>query len=330
MVLSLGLTKTQGKYSGYTVMFALWLGGAGSAPAAVALPPLAEPLKNQSLETIERRVVAVGLAPSGLVLAAEQVQFVITSPFKKEAETREAIFGKLIDSKRMMVGDKSERFDWRAFFPFENRVMAFDGTKMMLMEVDSTSYNEVIRRSIPWDQLKPPRDRGGEGTTREISAFRSSFKKAMLAMKGTKVSGMAKLPDNWFKNGKTNYLLLSRLKDFPLLLLECSTSSASECMLSRGCNLERFTGSPIETLRGIAVSSERQQIFIGDPVQKKLHVLKFNTCNQVVGLGSRVLPQSLKPLSNILVDQDDRLFVTTESPDDYLNASLYFWNKSQW
>jgi hypothetical protein len=274
--------------------------------------------------------MAVGRSPNGLVLSPDREGFVFTSPFNKDASTREAVFGKLVESKRMPVGEKSERFDWRAFFPLENRVLGFEGSKIMFMEMDAVNYTEMVRRTVPWDQLKPARDRGGEATVGEIASYRAAFKKAMLALNGTRVTGLAPIPDSWLKNNMTNYLMLTRLKKFPLLLLECSPGTPSQCAVSRGCNLENFSGSDIEKLRGIAISADRKQIFVGDPVQKKLHVLKFDSCYHIAWKGSRALPGKIKTLTNVFIDPDDRLFLTTEDPDDYLNASLFFWNKSQW
>jgi len=303
---------------------------AESAKKIVGASGLSEPVHAQSLETIERKIFAVGRSPHGLMLSPERDSFFITAPFNPAGTNRESTFGKMTDSKRVNVGEKSEINDWRAFFPLENRVLAFEGRVLMLLELDSTTFNEIVRRPIQWDTIRPPRDRGGEATTIETTQFRAQFKKAMNATKGLKASGLAPIPKTWLNNGKMNYFMLSRLERFPFLLLECDVQTPSQCVITRGCNVSRKFKTKVADLRGIAISEHRKQILVGDPVGNQLHSFKFNSCYSITHTNSRALPKRMKPLSNLTIDSDDKLFVTTEDPDDYLNASLYFWNKSEW
>jgi hypothetical protein len=201
---------------------------------------------------------------------------------------------------------------------------------LLLVELDGTTYAEIIRRPIQWDTIRPPRDRGGEGTTQETTQFRANFKKDLNATKGLKASGLAAIPETWLKNGKKNYFMLSRLEKFPLLLLECDQQTPSQCVVTRGCNVEKKFKTKVSDLRGIGISEAKKQIIVGDPVAKQLHAFKFNSCYSIQHTISQALPQKIKTLSNLFVDTDERLFITTEDPDDFLNASLYFWNQGQW
>jgi hypothetical protein len=314
-----------------TAAFGVATGYASESPEkSAATGALYEPELPQSLETIERKVYAVGRTPSGLMIAPDRENFVITTPFISSGTTRELTFGKMLDSKRTVIGDKSELYDWRAFFPLENRVLAFEGRLLTMVEFDSTNLTEIIKRSIQWDKVKPPRDRGGEATTVETSQFRAAFKKAMNATNGLKSSGIAPIPKSWINNGKTNYFMLSRLERFPLLLMECDIQTPSSCVVTRGCNVEMKFKTKVSDLRGIGISETRKQIVVGDPIAKEIHVFKFNSCYSIQHTISRALPKKIKTLSNLMVDSEERLFITTEGPDDYLNASLYFWNNSQW
>ncbi len=291
---------------------------------------LSEPMPAQSLETIERKVNAVGHMPGGLIIAPDRENFVITTPFVPTAISSELTFGKMLDSKRTPIGNKTDLYDWRAFFPIENRVLAFDGRLLMLVELDSTSFTEIVRRPIQWDTVKPPRDRGGEATTLETAQFRASFKKAMNATKDLKSSGIAPIPKSWLSNGKTNYFMLSSLENFPLLLLECDEQTPSQCVVTRGCSVEKTFKTKISDLRGIGISASRKQIIVGDPVANEMHAFKYNSCGSIQHIGSRSLPKKIKTLSNLTIDSGERLFITTEGPDDFLNASLYFWHTEQW
>ena len=291
---------------------------------------LSEPILPQSLETIERQVYAVGRTASGLMIAPDRENFVITTPFTASGTSRELTFGKILDSKRVPIGDKSELYEWRSFFALENRVLAFEGRLLLLVELDGTTLAEIIRRPIQWDTVRPPRDRGGEATTLETSQFRAAFKKAMNSMKGLKSSGIAPIPKSWINNGKNNYLMLSRLERFPLLLLECDEQTPSSCVVTRGCNVEKKFKTKVDDLRGIGISAERKEIVVGDPIAKQIHAFIFNSCYSIQHTASRALPKKIKTLSSLMVDSEERLFITTDTPDDYLNASLYFWNNAEW
>lgn len=298
--------------------------------AAAMLPA---PVATQSAETIERHVIAIGRINSGLLLGTQHERFIFTTPFNPDQTTREGVFGKMVDSKRTTISDK-ETFDWRAFFPLsgkhENRVLALDGTRLAFIELDAKNFSEIARRGMPADHIKPPRDRSGEPTTAETKEFRAEFSNAMRKLSGTIVTGAARIPDDWMRNGRTNYLMHSRLPRFPLLLATCSRNEPSQCIVERGCNLEGYKGTPTEQLAGIAIKAEKREVVLGDPIARKLHVLKFDSCFHVPYRSSIGLPDSLKKLTNIFVDEDGRLFVSTDQPDDYLNASLFYWRKDQW
>ena len=86
----------------------------------------------------------------------------------------------------------------------------------------------------------------------------------------------------------------------------------------------------VSDLRGIGISASRKQIILGDPVAREMHAFKYNSCSSIQQTGSRALPKNIKTLSNLSIDSEERLFITTEDPDDFLNASLYFWHTEQW
>jgi hypothetical protein len=312
-------------------MFALLCGalpalGKGVGPARVL--PFPEP--TQALETLQRAVTAVGVDGDRLIIMPREGAFAIVTPFRPGATTREGVFGKITDSTRQEIAKDEGPFAWTGVILRPNRVMFLDGANLALIESDPKSFKEIVRRSIPWDTLVPPRDRGGEATRPETAALRAAFKRAFVATPGLKLAGMAPLPDAWKTGKKKHYLAATRIKGYPLLMIECDPEDSSSCVVSRQCYLEGATDLLPEAVAGIAIDEKKRLVWIGDRKRMKLAGFMFHSCYHVTRRGDVTLPDRLKTLTNIAIDAERRLFLTTEIPDDYHNSSLFYWPSSQW
>lgn len=307
-----------------------WLGPAPRAAASGAPKLLPFPETVQALETLSRGVTAVAVESGRLIIMPREGGYAITTPFHPDGKTREDVFGKLTDSQRLEVAKDAGPFNWTGIVAGTDRVLLLDGESLALFETDPKNLKEIVRRTLPWDMIAPPADRGGEPTKLETASFRTRFKHAFQATNGVKLSGIAPLPDGWRTSKKRQYLAISRIKGFPLLLLECDKAEASSCVVARQCYLEGASDLLADSLTGIAVSEARRLVYIGDRKNMRVAAFKFHSCIHVTRRSDIALPARLKTLTNLAIDADDRLFVTTEIPDDYHNASLFFWPKAAW
>jgi hypothetical protein len=256
----------------------------------------------------------------------------MVSKFDPLGTSREKVFTPIVSMERFtVVKDDALAPDWRGMDQTPERQLFFDGKELAWIESDPKTMTEILRRSIPWDMIRPPRDSRGEPTTVETKALRAQLKKVWTQTLGLKVSGIARIPGGWVKSGvKTPYLLASRLKGFSLILMECDPKELSLCQVSRQCYLEGASQLEPASVTGLAVNQKTKMIYIGDSKNHMIHGFKFSSCYHVPRISRIVLPQKIKAINNLFIDDDERLWVTTSSPDDYLNASIYFWPPGFW
>lgn len=297
-----------------------------------SLRELPFPSEVQSTDALSRSVAAIHQKDGKLMALPEGHGFVMVSPFDPKGVSREKVFAPLVNMERFAFGkEDAPAPDWRGMDQVTDRQLFFDGRELAWIESDPKTMSEILRRSIPWDMIRPPRDSRGEPTSVETKALRSKLKKIWSQTLGLKVSGIARIPGSWVKSGKrTAYVLASRLKGFPLMLMECDAKEPSLCQVSRQCYLEGAAELEPAAVSGVAVSSKNKMIFIGDSKNHMIHGFKFGSCYHVPRVTRKVLPRQLKTINNLFIDSDDRLWVSTSSPDDYLNASIYFWPQGVW
>lgn len=308
--------------------------------AALASQELPLPPPERSLETVSRGLAAAAVKGGRFVAlgdGGQAARVAIDGKFDPSGKTREQIFGKLTDQvRREIFGDKDANgsappsFAWRAVDLESVRPLYLDGESLTIHEADPKTLASVMRRSIPWDLAKPPRDRGGEPTTPETNELRDKFKRAFRSTLGLKAAGMAPIPEAWGTSGKRQYLVALRVKGFPLALMECDKEEASSCMLTRHCRVEGAKELAPASISGIAVRPSDRLVLIGDAARHRLVAFKFHSCFSVTRTRELLLPGKLKDLSNVSIDQEGRLWMTTRRPDDYQNASLFYWPAGSW
>ncbi len=308
---------------------------AGAGPATDPVRELAFPEARASLETLHRSVAAVGRFGDRIIALAPGKASALVTPFDAAGATREAVFGKIeAGERREVVKGALGPLDWRAVDLVGNKALLFDGQGLTFVEADAATLAEVARRSVPWDTVRPPRDRGGEATAWETKDLRVRFARAVQATPGVKVIGLARIPAGW--RGKVRgYFALTRLKGYPLLELECSDDDEmpSSCVVARACNVDGLGDvSPKDLFGAAAVERDGQKlILVGDASRQRIVALKYDTCFHVARARPEwVIPAKIKDAATFSVDADGALWVGARAPDDYLNASLYFWAKGDW
>jgi hypothetical protein len=321
---------------------------------------LAFPSGGHSLETIVGEITAITTAPGEAKQSSEEKESVEKTPqlwmtsgrkdvvlrapfYGVDKKTREEAFGKITDMRRFDLPHGASRMvgggaSWRGviFSPTtaeaKAKLLLFDGDGLAFAVFDTQTVQPLFAHSLIWDMLRPPADRGGEGTAVETAKLRAKLKK-MVQKTRLKVTGIVPLPPevNPEKSlGKTTMALATRIPGFPLMLAECDTKNLSQCVLTRQCYLEGAPDLPADAVSGIAVSAARKLIIIGDRKAGRLLGFKISSCYNVQRVAEWFLPDRIKKLSNIYIDSEDRLWLTSSEPDNYLNASVYVWKALEW
>ncbi len=313
---------------------------------------LSMPSRAASLETISASINSFALGKEELVLFLENKDFFITHPFHGQKANREESFGRLIEGKRIPLPTQVKNFYKPYILQNENKWVLLDGDKAEIVYL-SPSYDVLLRKSLILDLLKPAADRYGEPSAFEVDKTRKQFLSALNQVEknaSLKFSGIASFPNAWISHKKlpsklkrpqpenssedwlkdrstSQFLLMTRIPGFPLLTLSCG-SEGFGCKVERTCYLSGLEAKA--QLSGIAVSQKRKLLLVGDEKNKKIYLFNTTSCFQMNQVGTLNLPERLKELSSVYVDTDDNLWVSTRHPEDYENASLFRWDKTQW
>jgi len=292
---------------------------------------LSAPTEATSLETASFGVTGLGVFASRLlVLPARNLGLIIDVAFHAGKATRLETFGPLSSQQRLSVVKDPVDWDLVGADLSGGRILLFEAITSSMIEADPSTGKETFRRSVPWDLIKPPADRGGEATHPETAALRLAFKRAWLATSGLHIAGMARMPAAWHAGDQVNYLLATRMIGFPLVQMACSAAEPSSCMIVRKCNLEGAHDLQPSDITGIGVVASQRLVVVGERQNKRLASFHFSSCFHLPRVATYALPTQLKTLTNLTIDAEERLWLTTARPDDYLNASVYFWSKGAW
>jgi hypothetical protein len=89
----------------------------------------------------------------------------------------------------------------------------------------------------------------------------------------------------------------------------------------------------VEDLFGIASDPVRKELLIGSPRERRIMRFKAPSCYHIAHLKDEDdigLPDQLKDVSNLFVDADRNLWLTTFRPDLYKSGSLFRFDPSVW
>lgn len=288
------------------------------------------PEERASVETVERTIQGVARAADSVFIFPKNPALVLKAAFAVDGQDRGARFGKLEAQERLTISH-ADGAAWRGLDRIEGRYVLFDGGRLSVVELDDKSFKPIVERSIPWDLIRPPADRGGEATRSETAEAQAAFKRRFLAAPSPKLAGIARVPDSWkIAKGKRMgnvYLAATRIEGFPLLQLECRADEASQCMVARFCKLGTPLGIPAEAVAGIGLDEKRRLIVFGDTTAHGFVAYEWRSCFHSPRVKSAWrLPGKVKSLAGFAVDAEGRLWVASDVADDYLNASVYVWD----
>ncbi|MBP9706381.1 MAG: hypothetical protein KBD78_01990 [Oligoflexales bacterium] len=304
----------------FIASFAIYSGSLG---AQTALP---YPDKHQRLESIEHEQLGFFVEDHRILIQPKKRFFIVEVPFDESSKT--SPFGKFLDSKRHTFKPQfAQGKDWRFIIKISNKLMLIDSYNLNLIFLDPEKPSSIVNESsIAWDSLRPPADAGGEASKVETTNLRQSFKKAFAQHKGERISGISKLPPNWVKDTGENYLLLSRIENHPLLIMNCLDSEIPQCRISRTCHVPKDVFKN-RNPQGLIAAREKKQVIFADAKNNNLLSLNFLSCYSVGSIQTfATLPPHLKAVKDLQLDEKNRLWTLTAAPDNFDNASVYYWN----
>lgn len=221
-----------------------------------------------------------------------------------------------------------EKGYWRGVVPYDNFLLVLEGQEMKvtlrLKNGEYSLYNNVIV-----DLFTPADDSRGRPTRWEMDSSRRSFSRNLKRYEKGHVilTGLSPKPSGW-PGRADRFFVLTNIKGFPLFEMACENEDGIVCKLEKQCFVGGIKDG--DELSGIGVSAKRRQILIASQRFNKIYILRYKSCYEVTKVGELALPKKLRTINSVHVDHEDNLWVSTNFPDDYLNASVYKWPSEAW
>jgi hypothetical protein len=305
-------------------------GGSSGICIAKDIMELPIPDESHAALTVERGLSGVSSVDSALLVFPGKSQHMVKIPLDMKAKNRETKFGKMTDQTKIPLENSTYPGDWRGAYEAPDRIIVWDASLLQLLVLRAKDFKTVLSTTVPIDTLKPPADRMGEPTAREVTRTRERFRANSRKIFGSKFSGMAEMPAGWSKGDGRQFLLSTHIAEFPVLIMGCLKDDPATCRATRHCFLEGGPKRAADAVTGIGVVPGARELVIGDSGTNQIDVYKFNSCFDVVWKRTLRLPARLPKLSNVSVDSEGRLWVTTLVSDSFTDSNLLYWDKETW
>lgn len=283
-----------------------------------------DPSKNNSYIGMVRKIRSFVVDGSLVRYIGSEGKFLVTADIEKYQNEHQPFKS----GRKSLVEDlKNSQMNFISTYR-KDHYLIFNGSENEVYFY--SPQNQLIsKHTIPYDLIRPARDRGGEAPDWEIADLRSQFKKNFSQRGLDKFTGIAPVPKKWLNSAKDLYFVASRIRDFPILMLACNPDNPSQCSFHRACVVEgaRFNNALIA---GIATIEKSRLLLLGREDSHAIDVFRFHSCMHITKITTLGLSKKLKKLSNIFVDDKQRLWLSTLQADDYFNASIFSWSKDSW
>lgn len=300
--------------------------------------PAAPELKLESIRHYQISIEAglYGLLRRGneLISLPKEGDFYIRSSYKPQAKESDLGFGSLHNplegSERVSLaaGEKARRL--RAAVELESYLLFLDSSKRQLLVWSEERKEWHLPAELVLDQIRPPRDQGGEPPDSEVQRARSRLQAEYRAATGDPelLIGMTALPKKWRSGGETSQFLLAlRLPSSPLLTVRCEARHFGRCIAQRACFVKGLSRADLLEMQGVSLHEAANELWMGLPRQGKILRMSLSSCLSVKPKGTIDLGPELKHLSSLNFDGEGNLWATVSEPTAQLSGSLFRWDK---
>lgn len=286
--------------------------------------------------TIESDLGPMILVGEHLLTAPFQGDFYTKTKFDAAAADSRKAFdvGKndLSQSERIPFGEKVGVGVWTAGLMDGPRTIWFDGKRMRAIVFDPEAGPSAFVQTMVIDKIRPFPDPRGEPTRHEVAITRDKFIKGFRLRIDREIvgAGMARVPVQWPSAGSHPFLMATRIPGFPLVTVRCPKDHPGYCEVDRQCFLAGGPNLDKTELAGLGLSQKGRRIILGDAKGHRLLIYRFQSCYHVPFEREITLPKEVKEIRNVMIDSDDRIWLSTRFSDDFHNASVFVWEASAW
>ncbi len=276
------------------------------------------------------------LAGEHLLMAPFQGNFYIKTKFDAAAPDSRKAFdvGKndLSQSERLPFGEKVGDGVWTAGVLEGPRTIWLDGKRMRAIVFDPKAGPSAFVQTMVIDKIRPFPDPRGEPTRHEVAITRDKFIKGFRLRIDREIvgAGMVRVPDQWASARVHPFLMATRIPGYPLVTVRCPKEHPGYCEVDRQCFLAGGPDLDKIELAGLGLSQKSRRIVLGDAKGHRILIYRFQSCYHVPFEREITLPKEVKEIRNVMIDPDDRLWLSTRFSDDFHNASVFVWEASAW
>ncbi len=278
-------------------------------------------VESQSIEVVRESITGIFPTQSELLLFSSKTNEFVKSSLNLNATTRLEKFGKMTDWLRVSLPEASLKTSFVGAFETEKGLMVVDGRDLMVYRLNPEG-KVLAQGGIIWDRLLPFKDAIGEAPKVEQRALKDLFLKE-LRKSELKIKSLAFIQKT---SGNFEFLALTGSERVPLVKLSCKIENPTFCEVHRECKMPQSI-SKSKSLRGLAYDPKTKEIVVGNPSAHFLYVFKEGKCDGGQSHKHIALDEKYKPVSSLFIDSSSRLWIGTETRDDYLNASVYIHSK---
>lgn len=276
-----------------------------------------------------------------LVLTSARIgKFYLMSQYDESAKEQDLGFGSLhtptAKSERVPFPENENEKRIRGIVPVGPYWFFLDAARRQFTIWHREQKIWLRPTDVILDLVRPPRDPRGEPTRSEVAELRRGFTRAFNKVQQDNnelFGGLAAIPTFWKDRDHSQFLMLLRVPGTPLMTVRCQGRNMNSCQAIRACFLHGLPSHLVEELYGLAVDPVRKEILIGSPGERRIMRFKAPSCYHIAHLRDEEdiqLPEQLKDLSNLFVDAERNLWVTTLRPDLYKSGSLFRFDASTW
>jgi hypothetical protein len=289
---------------------------------------------------LENGLYAIHREKDLVLSSGRSAKFYLKSQYDENAKEQDLGFGSLHTptdkSERVPFPEKDSEKRIRGIVPLGPHWFFLDARQRQFAVWQKDQKIWLRPADIILDLVRPPRDPRGEPTRSEVAELRRSFTRSFNKVQldnNELFGGLAALPSFWKDRDGSQFLMLLRVPGTPLMTVRCQGRNMNRCQAMRACFVHGLPGHLVKELYGLAVDPVRKELLMGSPGEHRIMRFKAPSCYHIAHLKDEDdigLPEQLKDLSNIFVDSDRNLWLTTLRPDVYKSGSLFRFDPSSW
>ena len=260
-----------------------------------------------------------------IFLLAQKKNILVKHPFDSSLPPLKR-FKNTTDTQRWDLPKDINLTAWRGIEKYRDTLILLEGVHLSFGIWSLKDNKELHRFTIPRDLIKSTGDAIGEPTHAEIARNRTRFSQEFdQAKEKPKFVGIKLIPDSIKHQDRVEFLVTTKLPSFALIKIGCTDDAdLGSCRIQRVCDLPLTADKKGRAINGLAYSAKRNLFLIAQNDDKLLYGFEYKTCAHIRLVKTIHLPKELKSISQIHVDQDDRLWVTSFDPDDRQDSSVVY------